>query len=531
MKVRFIINPKSGGGRKAERYQRVVEDLIGGGKIEGDIVCTTAPSHATNLAREAEALGFTHVVCVGGDGTLNEIAQALVHSDVILAILPTGSGNGLARHLGIPLSLEANLAMFRAQNSAVALIDTGTINGRRFCNVAGLGFDAEVAAAFNAMTRRGFWGYVRVILRLFRSRQSVRYRITSSAGQIWSDALILAIANTDQYGNNAKIAPRASAQDGRLDVVAIADQPWWRIPALVFRLFAGTIDRSPFVTRLSADRLTITRRMAAVLHTDGEVHLESVVVEVAVSPRSLRVLVPPQGVESIHAATAVVGTGDVRVGVGDGGRDWQFLYLVGCAGMAVFVFAVYGAFFSDPLGGLDQTIIDYAKANRTPFGTSIMEVVSALGSLPFVSFLVVSLGVLFAGTRRIGELIALILAVPGGMLINLFLKWAFHRPRPSGAELAQPYTEFSFPSGHTGAATLLYGFLAILAVARIERAWLRILAVVVAHALIFGVAFSRVYLGVHYASDVIAAIGLYLFWLVISVRSAPSLSQAFHDEK
>lgn len=531
MKVRFIVNPKSGGGRKAERYQRAVEDLLAARRFEGDIVRTTAPGHSTHLAREAEVLGFTHVVCVGGDGTLNEIAQALVHSQLILAILPTGSGNGLARHLRIPFSLKANLALLRSNKSAVALIDTATINGRRFCNVAGLGFDAEVAAAFNAMRQRGSLGYLCVFLRLFRARQSNHYRIAFSTGEVSSDALILAVANTDQYGNNAKIAPRASVRDGMLDVVAIADVPWWRIPALVFRLFAGTIDRSRFVARIAADRLTITRRRAALLHTDGEAHLESAAVEVAVSPRSLRVLVPPFSVESDGASSLVAGSGDIRVESGWGGRDWKSLYRVGIAGMAVFLVCVYAAFFSDLLGALDQVIIEYAKVNRTPHGTSVMEVVSSLGSLPIVSFLAISLAVFLAGMRRMVDLIALIMAVPGGMLINLILKCAFHRSRPPGAELAHLHTESSFPSGHTGAATLLYGFLAILAVKTIESARLRMLAVVAAYALILGVALSRVYLGFHYSSDVIAAIGLYLFWLVISVRAGPRLSAAINDEK
>src|SRR5476649_1411141 len=164
MKTRFIFNPHSGRNRRNSRLVPAIHAFIARYGLEADVVSTQSPGHATKLARQAVAAGCARVVAVGGDGTMNEVAQALIRSPAALALVPCGSGNGLARHLGIPLESRAALALAMNPAARLATIDTGTANGRLFCNVMGLGFDAEVSSRFGRGTRRGLSGYVSAVL-------------------------------------------------------------------------------------------------------------------------------------------------------------------------------------------------------------------------------------------------------------------------------------------------------------------------------------------------------------------------------
>ena len=259
--------------------------------LAADVSVTTGPGHATALAREAVAAGASTVVAVGGDGTMNEVAQALIGTAAALALVPCGSGNGLALHLGMPRALDAALAL-AAGRGRVVTIDTGVVEGRPFINAMGVGLDAEVSHRFNRLTRRGLPAYVRTAVAAWRGLRTERVRIDSAGGVLDTDAFLVAVANSDQYGNHARIAPGARVDDGQLDLVAIRPVGLLGAAVLAGRLFAGTLLASPRVQHLRATEFTLRREAAGLIHTDGETHLAGENLRVAVRPRSLRIWVP-----------------------------------------------------------------------------------------------------------------------------------------------------------------------------------------------------------------------------------------------
>lgn len=232
------------------------------------------------------------VVAVGGDGTMNEVAQGLVNTPAALALVPCGSGNGLALHLGLPRSSLGALQIATGIGGRIAAVDTGTANGRPFFNAMGLGLDADVSRRFNGLTRRGLPAYIRVAVSALRELRTEHCRITCGGRMQTHDVVLIAVANSDQYGNNARIAPGARIDDGRLDLVAIKAVGFFAAASLVPRLFLGNLDQSPHVARLSGPRFVIQRPAAGLIHTDGETHFTGAAVEVNVVPRSLRLVVP-----------------------------------------------------------------------------------------------------------------------------------------------------------------------------------------------------------------------------------------------
>jgi YegS/Rv2252/BmrU family lipid kinase len=230
------------------------------------------------------------VVAIGGDGTMNEVAAALVDSPAILGLIPCGSGNGLGRHLGIQRGGAASFATLL--KGRVRRIDTGTANGIPFFNVMGMGFDADLSARFNQLHRRGFRAYVTTTLQSLRAYRPKRYRIRSSDLAIEESAFLIAVANSDQYGNNCFIAPRARVDDRKLDLTLIRPVRFRDTLPLTVRLFAGSVDRSSRAFCHSATGFTIDCSEAGYFHTDGEVHETSGSLHVEVKPASLAVQVP-----------------------------------------------------------------------------------------------------------------------------------------------------------------------------------------------------------------------------------------------
>lgn len=302
MKTCFIFNPRSGRNRRRPRLADTIRDFLAARALDGHVAVTEGPGHATALARAAVQAGHEVVVAVGGDGTMNEVAQGLLHTPAALALIPCGSGNGLALHLGLPRSPRAALELATGRGSRIVRVDTGTANGRPFFNAMGLGLDAEVSRRFNRLARRGLPAYARVAAAALREQHGVRCTITCGSRHETIEALLVAVANSDQYGNHARIAPGARVDDGRLDLVAVRSVGLLRTAALVPRLFLGNVDRSPHVLRLGGPRFVIERARPGLIHTDGETHETGARVEVVVQPRSLRILIP--------AASAAVATRD-----------------------------------------------------------------------------------------------------------------------------------------------------------------------------------------------------------------------------
>jgi YegS/Rv2252/BmrU family lipid kinase len=270
--VAVIVNPVSGAragasrGRARGELAAAVLDRAG---IDGEVFLTERAGHAFDLARAAVARGATRVIAWGGDGTVNEVGRALLHAPAALGIVPAGSGNGLARALGLPRDPEAALA--RAFTASTTRIDAGDLAGHVFLNIAGLGFDAHVAHAFSRTGgSRGFQRYVRVVSRELFGYRPLVYRVRFADETQVHRAFLLSIANGPQWGNGASIAPGARFDDGLLDVViAEADGPL-HVALQVPRLFTGTIDRAPGVTTRRVRDVVIEVDAPCPVHVDGE---------------------------------------------------------------------------------------------------------------------------------------------------------------------------------------------------------------------------------------------------------------------
>jgi YegS/Rv2252/BmrU family lipid kinase len=287
----FIFNPHSGLNRKRPGFIREVREWVAAEKLDSEFCSTERPHHATELARSAVARGCERIVAIGGDGTLNEVACGVVHTPAALGLIPCGSGNGLGRHLGVHGSLRHALRIVR--DGRVREIDTGLAAGHRFCNATGVGFDAEIARRFNNLPSRGFRTYLRTGWNTYFSYRPEPYTIRTADGRETSfTAFVVAVANSDQYGNNARIAPGAQVDDGRLDLTAIPPMGLFRSALLVARMFGGDLRRQRGVFSAQGESFTIVRPTAGVIHVDGETREAGPEIEIRTEPRSLRFLVP-----------------------------------------------------------------------------------------------------------------------------------------------------------------------------------------------------------------------------------------------
>jgi len=313
MKFRFIINPYSGRRKRMAGMRQLVADFIAARGLDAGIDVTEGPGHGTVLARAAAAAGCARVVAVGGDGTLNEVAQALLKTPAFLetaalGLVPCGTGNGLARHLGLPLGPLRALEVATDPKAEILRMDTGTVNGWPFFNLMGLGFDADVGRRFNQLTRRSLLTYLREGVAAFVHRRSERCVITvagvgdagavglgamsAPGGGATMEILLICVANSDQYGNGAVIAPGARVDDGALDLVAIGPAGYAGAARDAIRLFRGNLHQSPRVRAWRGERFTIARAAPGPIHTDGDLRDAGAVLEVGVLPASLRVVVP-----------------------------------------------------------------------------------------------------------------------------------------------------------------------------------------------------------------------------------------------
>lgn len=267
MNALLIINPISG-TRKKDGLARFIIDRLSplGWNIEA--VSTRCHGDATRLAAQAAADGLHAVIAAGGDGTVNEIATALCHTETNLGIIPCGSGNGLARHAGIPIDLRGALDVIALDRPMK--IDYATVNDRPFFCTFGVGFDAEVSQTFASHKRRGKLTYIKSTLETYARFSPDEYTIEAN-GQLLTDrAFLVAVCNASQYGNNAYIAPHASIVDGLLDVTIIhAGNPL--ATALVgVDMMTGFINKNTLIETLRTPRLTITRKKPGPAHIDGD---------------------------------------------------------------------------------------------------------------------------------------------------------------------------------------------------------------------------------------------------------------------
>jgi YegS/Rv2252/BmrU family lipid kinase len=289
--VVIIINPRAGGAgvRAARRGAALASALLRARGEPGEVVITERRGHARELAGEATARGARLVVAWGGDGTVNEVGCALVFGATPLAIVPTGSGNGLARDLGV--DPRPARALEAALDAVPRAIDAGEIGGRLFFNLAGVGFDAHVAACFDRAVRRGFWSYVRISLRELMEYRPEVYRIGWDGTASNQRALLVVVANASRFGRNALIAPGARPDDGQLDLVIFEERSRLRTLCALPRFFAGHAAGTPGLTVRRIDRAVLEGTGPLQYHVDGELVHGAARLDVRVHPGALRVAV------------------------------------------------------------------------------------------------------------------------------------------------------------------------------------------------------------------------------------------------
>jgi len=285
----FIINKFSGGGYRPEVEGRIIEKCEKL-NIESTIEFTQSPGHATELARKAVDQKLDFVFAVGGDGTVNEVAQGLLSSEVTMGILPKGSGNGLARHLGIPMSFKKSLDIIFLHREQ--RIDTLSVNGKLSVNVSGIGFDGHVAGLFANKAKRGLIGYTKLVLKEFLSFKSFEAKIDMNGSSFNSRSFIIALANSSQFGNNARIAPQASVCDQLMDVCFIQKVPLSQALGFAGKMFSGNLDRSRYVEIIKTNRISIDLEQPMAYHIDGEAMAATDKFVVELKPASLKMLVP-----------------------------------------------------------------------------------------------------------------------------------------------------------------------------------------------------------------------------------------------
>lgn len=287
-KVRFIVNPISGTSNK-EQILEYIEQSLCSKELEYEIVKTKYSGHASELAKEAASLNYDYVVAIGGDGTVNEVARSLVHTNSALGIIPCGSGNGLARHLEIPIDYKKAIDIIT--DGVVRTLDYGLINNLPFFCTCGVGFDAFVSLKFASGGKRGLLSYLENTLVEGLRYKPETYEIEDEEGSVKLKAFLIACANASQYGNNAYIAPEASMEDGLLDVTVMEPFTVLDAPQIAFQLFNKTITQNSHIKTFRTKKLHIHRATEGVIHFDGDPIITGCDIDVESVQAGLKVIV------------------------------------------------------------------------------------------------------------------------------------------------------------------------------------------------------------------------------------------------
>lgn len=288
-KIIFIVNPISGNHNK-NNFPVLVDNYIDKNKFDYKIVFTERVNHATELTMKAIEDGFKYIAAVGGDGTINEIAKCLIGKEQVLVIVPFGSGNGLARHLELPFKTE-RLITEVINNGDIYKMDTATMNGTPFISIAGIGFDALIADYFSKDSNRGFITYAKLVTEEYHNFKPKEYILTLDNDKtIVCKPFFITFANSSQFGYNAEISPKASVQDGLLDVCIFKKPSILEVPIVATYFITKLIDKSNFIDIYKAKKINVIREIEEVVNIDGEAISMSKDINIEINPLSLNIL-------------------------------------------------------------------------------------------------------------------------------------------------------------------------------------------------------------------------------------------------
>lgn len=291
--IYFIVNPISGTNDK-EQIIKLIPTFINKENFDYQIHYTQYAGHAEEIAREASHNNIDIVVAIGGDGTVNEVARALVQTNTALGIIPCGSGNGLARHLEIPM--EAAGALKVINTCLIKELDYGVINNHPFFCTCGIGFDAFVSSKFAEAGKRGFLTYLDNTLKEGLKYKPETYHIVLDDDKSMEyEAFLIACANASQYGNNAYIAPQASMSDGLLDVTIMEPFSILEAPQIAIQLFNKRITENSKIKSFRCKKIHISRKSPGVIHYDGDPIEASNEIDVEIKAKGLKVIVNEGG--------------------------------------------------------------------------------------------------------------------------------------------------------------------------------------------------------------------------------------------
>lgn len=298
-RLMLIINPISGTGSK-KGVAGMVEQAMAACGHDVDVRLTGARGDATRLAGEAARKGYYGVLACGGDGTVNETARALCSTDTALGILPAGSGNGLARHLQIPVDISSALKVVASDN--IVASDYGTVNGIPFFCTFGMGFDAAVSHRFARQSRRGIFSYIKSAISEYVQFRPQTYTVSANGKLLTEKAFLIAVCNASQWGNNAYIAPEASITDGLLDITIVHSGTAIDTAVMGMDIFTGYISKNTMVHTFRAPACVIYRNGEGEAHIDGEPMMMDDILDVKCHHGVLKIFTPGES----HRFTPVI---------------------------------------------------------------------------------------------------------------------------------------------------------------------------------------------------------------------------------
>lgn len=287
--ILFLVNQKAGKGLP-NHFEVTLKSIIDQAKVRYELAYSKHADHFTELAKNGIKKGFNKIVVVGGDGSINEVFRQLVGTKVKLGVLPFGSGNGLARHLKIPLDLPKALQVIL--NGNTKQIDSGRIYKIPFLSIAGTGFDARIARDFEQSKSRGFNSYFRLVLKHFFNYKSETYHLEIDDRKLTQKAFMINFANSNQFGYDFQIAPQAVIDDGFIDICILTKPPLFMIPFTALKFIRKRIHSSKYYQSFKAKKIKLKGNSELPVNIDGEYHQSTSEITIEVLPKSIEIIVP-----------------------------------------------------------------------------------------------------------------------------------------------------------------------------------------------------------------------------------------------